>query len=243
MKPCQRHFDRCDQRTLGQGGPVDQNDRQPSLSGGDQFGFGPRAPGILGHDNVDAMLAQQRKILCDQKRSPRDKCCGVWQGQGFGRGIDKAQQVMVLRLIGELRDMLAPYCQKHPLRRASQQRSRRRNIRDVAPVIARPGAPCRAFQRGQRCACGRTGGDGIAADLGGKGMGGVDHTANSAVLKIPRQPLGPAKPPRPNRNGLRARAFDPARIGQDRGQPGLGHCGGKSACLGGSAKNKGGAHG
>lgn len=243
MKPCQRHFDRCDHRAVGQGGPVDQNDRQPPLSGGDQLGFGPRAPGILGHDNVDAVLGQQRKIICDQKRSARDKCRGVWQGQGFGRGIDKPQQVMVLRLIGEIRDMLPPYGQKHPLRRASQQRSRRRNIRDVAPVIARTSLPGGTLQRGQRRACGRTGGKDIAADLGGKGMGGVDHTANSAVLKILCQPFGPAKPPRSHRNGLGARTFDPARIGQDRGQPGLGHCGGKLAGLGGSAKNKGGAHG
>ena len=175
------------------------------------FGFGK---GATGHDHI--------RIL---------------QGQAV-RLIHQPQQVVMLRLRGELLKMHAADGQKHPLRRTGQRLNCGCDIRHAVPLVAGLRAPGRAGQRDQRRLGPATGRNRIAAHLRGKGVGCVDHMADPVVADVGNQPLHAAKSTNPHRQGLRTRGLYPARIGIHRRNPLRGNGFGQRIGLGRAAEDQ-----
>lgn len=243
MKPRQHLFHRPRDTAIGQGGPVDHDDRQAQFPRGVDLGARAVSTRVLGDDMGDAVIAQQRQILGQTEGTARDDGMGIWQGQSV-RLIHQPQQVMVLGRTCELVQMHPANRQKHPRGGIRQGRRRPFNIGHPQPVIARSLNPRLTLQRDQRHA-GQGGSlNGIAAHLGGKGVGGIDQPRETFGLQIARQAVYTTKPAHPHGNRLRARCGNPPRIGQHRILPIQSTC--KRAGIGGATQNQGfdgGCHG
>ena len=83
-----------------------QDYMQSERARGIKLGPRPRAARILRDDHVDPMRDQQRPVRCFAERTTGDNRLGVGQGQrGRGR-VDEAEEVMVLRPLGERIEVL-----------------------------------------------------------------------------------------------------------------------------------------
>lgn len=221
-----------------QGGPVDHQGSKAELARGNQLGLGPAAAGVFGDNQRDPVAVQQLQIIGGQKRAARDLNTVLRQGEWVGWRIDEAQEIMVLRLAGEIAQVLPPDGKEDPLRRATQSLNRSRNIGQVLPVIAGASRPGRPLQRQKRRAGDCAGGKRIAADLRGKGMGGVDHRRDLVIAEKCGQPVRPAKAADALRDRLGARGLGPARIGEQRRPAHGGHRLGQLAGLGRAAEDE-----
>ena len=245
MKPVHHRRYGPGNRALWQFWPVDQDHRQLQGAGRRQFGIRPRTTGVFGHDGVDCMGLQQRQIARFGEGATGDQDRGSEQGQRqrAARRIDKAQQVVVLGLPGESRQMQTANRQKHPARRASQRLHRACDIRHLGPSVLGSGLPFGALQRDQRHPrCGSCV-YGMGRHLGGKGVGGIDQMADPIVGQIADQPLGATKTAHSGWHRLGARTGDATGVGQGGRQTGGGDGMGKGACLGGAAQDQDIRHG
>lgn len=181
-----------------------------------QLGFGTCAPGILGDDIGDGIALQKRQIVGQRKGAACDDHGGIRQRQGRPGRIDQTQQIVVLRLGGKGRQRLLADGQKDPGGVVGQGGDRRICIGDVAPVVTRPGHPLRANQGTKRRAGCKTGVNGIAADLGGKGVRRVNDMGDAAGADIVRQPTRAAKTANAGGQRLGHRHCRAAGIGKDR---------------------------
>lgn len=223
--------------------PVDHDDRQAELAGGDQLGLGARAAGILGDDAPDPVAPEQFAIAGRVEGAAGDLDMAIGQGQRPPGRIDKADEVVMLRLPGKGREMLASDGKKDPLGRAVQASGCGGQIGHHLPTIARLRLPRRAFERDQRHPRFGTGGNRVAADLFGERVGSVDHPRDSLLAQVASKPLDAAKATHPHRHRLLPGAVGASGIGQHCRKTGPCHGGGKAAGLGGAAKDEGAAHG
>jgi len=241
-QPAQHILDVCKRSAWRHGGPVDHYHRNAQRTGGVQFG--PRActARVLGDDQFNFVLFQQRQVTVQIKRPTGDHHVGLCQGHGlFGR-IDQTQQIAMPGLGRKESEGLLANRQKHPRRCLGQSLNRALQIDNTAPVIAVTGTPRRALESGQRDLRSRTGGNRVAADLRGKGMGCVHDAGDTLRLQEMRQTLNATKTTHPRRQGLCHRQSGAARIAEQRIGAAFGQCAGQRRCLGGAAKNKGARH-
>lgn len=223
--------------------PVDQDGRQGKVTRSRQFRFGPRATGVLGDDHVDLVLLEQGKIAFDGEGASGDHRLRIGQGQGLGRGIDKAQKIVVLRGLGEGGEGLAPDGQEDATRGFAQGCDGGVKVGDMGPVVPVARLPWRAFkgdQGGSRCLAG---GDGIAAHLRGEGVGGVDDMGDGFGFEVMSQPVGATKAAHADRQRLGDRSFGATGVGIDRVHASLGQSAGHLCGFGRSAQKKDARHG
>lgn len=239
IQPCHNLIDRCDHSPTSQAGAVDQNDGQADFACGGQLGFGPRATGILGDDQADFMLDQQRLILIHIERPARQNNRAIGQRWAFG-GIHQPQQVVV-RFRRETRKVLFANRQEHPRRGFGQGDNRGLYAGDMLPFIAQLRRPCGALQRQQGHACEGTSLNCVAADLRGKGMGGINDRTDVFGLQIGLQPRHATKAAHPCRQRLRHGGVGASGIGKHR-VAALQRAGQKAG-FGGATKDKGARHG
>jgi len=163
-------------------GPVDQDDGQTPLARRRQLGLRPRATRVFGHYMGDAVRLQQGAVALHGERPPVQHHLAALGGQIQNR-IDQAQQVPVLRASQKRRQMLAANGQKHPGGLGGQSLHRGGYIWHVLPHITALGLPSRPLQRQQGHTRTRTGLYGVAAHLGGKGVGGIHHMGDALSLQ------------------------------------------------------------
>ena len=227
----------------GDGRAVDQDDRQGKISGGGQLGFGPGATGVLGDDDVDAVVGQQRTVAFGGEGAPRDHGMGIGQGQGFGRWVDKAEKVVVLRGLGEGRKVLATDGEEDAARGLAQCGNGGFKVGDVGPVVAFTRQPGRAFEGDQGRSGFRASSDGVRAHLRGEGVGRVDDMSDGFGPEVGLQAFDAAKAADADRQGLGDGGFGATGVGIDgihaRSGEGAGHLRG----FGGSAQKKDARHG
>ena len=92
-------------------GAVDEDDRQAEGAGGGELGIGGGAAAILGDEDVDAVLRQERAFGGFGEGAAGEENLGPRQGVGVGR-VDGAEQVMVLRGGAEARASWRPMARK-----------------------------------------------------------------------------------------------------------------------------------
>lgn len=222
---------------------VDQDDRQVKGAGGDKLRLGPRTTGVLGDDDVDAMVTQKDKVALCRKRAAGNHGLCVGQGQGIGRRIDKAQKVVVLRGLGETGKGLATDGQEDPARGVAKGCDGRVKVGDMGPVVFGVCLPGRAFKGDQRGVGCLAGGDRVAAHPGSEGVGGVDDMGDGFGLQVLCEARDAAKSADADGQRLGNGGFGPARVGIDGVHARLGQRAGHLRGLGRSAQKKDARHG
>lgn len=197
-------------------GPVDQDYRQTQFPRRDQLCLGAGAACVLGDDHLDAVFLQKRPVVRRSKRSAGDHSLGAGQGKRFGRGIDKAQKVVMLVGVSKGRKVLAADGKEHPLRDCSKSCDRPGQIRDMGPAVLIASHPRQPLQSDQGNVCHSAGFDRVAAHFRRERVGRVDHPGYAMRLQIVNQAVHATKPADPDRQGLGDRSFGPARVGIDR---------------------------
>lgn len=223
--------------------PVDQDDGNAALTGGQQFGVRTAAAGVLGNDQIDGVCMQKVAVARQIKRASADHDGGSWQRQRLVRTIHQPQQVVVLRLTGKAGDMLATDGQKYPPFWLVQSRYCRFDIRHMGPLIAWLRPPCRSLQGDQRDPGLRGGGNGVLAYLSGKRMRCVDQMGDAFGFNVARQPFHAAKSADAHRHRLDSGQRNASGIGQGGRDPRLSHSRSQRRRLAGAAKDQECLHG
>ena len=201
-------------------GPLDHHDRQAERAGGFDFGDRCVAAGILGQDNLDAVLAKQAEVVLRREGAARLDEDDVWQiERAFGQ-VDQADDVDVLRRglkLGE--GETADAAEDFSLRRANRLDGGG-HIGREGPIVAGlrlPGGPFDGEQRRAGC---RSRFDGVAAHLRGERMRGIHERIDTFVLQIADEAFDTAE----------AAVSGSDRLGAwRRGPAGEGECGCKTA--------------
>lgn len=222
--------------------PVDHHDRQVQLACGSKFRNGACAPGIFGHQMCDPMALQQVEIACQIERSAGHFYGTVRQWQFRLRRIDQPQQVVMLWFSGKARKVLFSNGKKHPGWRLRQCRNRARNIIDVYPPVALNSLPGRAHKSTKRHIGLGAALQCVAAHLGGKGMGRIDHMTDTLSPEKRGKALGTTKASHPCGQRLRHRVLRAPRVREQRICPGLGQNHGQLRGLAGAAQKKDSRH-
>lgn len=236
LKPCadgaRRHL-----------GPVDHHHREVKRARSLELGPCAGATRILGNQQVDAMPLHQHLIVDGGKRSTRNHHLYIRKRQRHLGRINQADQVVMLRSRGEIREVLLADGQKNALGVVRQGLDSTVDIRDVLPPITRTSLPRRALERHQGNAVFGAGPHRMGAHLRGKGMRGVDDRGDAFGAQIVLQSLDTAKAANPRRQGLRHRVGSPARIGKHRVIAAFRQGPRQLRCFAGTAQNKDTWHG
>lgn len=223
--------------------PLHHHDRQAEQACGVQLGLGAGSAGILGDHDIHFVLAHQRGVCVHVKRATRDDDGMPWQGRWAGRRIDQPQDVVVLRLGCKLRKVHAAQRQHDGLRRPLQRSHCGTDVGHRMPAVAGVWMPRRTRQRQQGYAHVGCCGNGIAAHLRGKWMGGIDQMGDGMYVQIPDQPRHAAKAADAHGDGLWLGLRHTPRIRQNRNVAPFGQGMGQRAGFKGAAEDKDVAHG
>ncbi len=163
-------------------GPGDDDDRQVQCPRRNQLGAGHPA-GVLGHQAVDVVLAEQITLCGFVERS----ACGQ-QGGAFGRlsrirAFDAANDVM-MRSGAKRRQFLPADGQKDMSRYGAKRFGGANQVGDLRPAIPRLGLPSGAADReegnaGRGCGLAR-----VMAHTGGERMGRIDHHLGAGFAQV-----------------------------------------------------------
>ena len=112
---CHNLFDASRDPAGWQSGPVDQDHRQAKRARRIELGPRSRAPGVFGHDELDAMGRKKRCVPGLGERAAGDDDFGVRQRQNTLGRIDEAKQIAVLRPGGEGLQVLSADGKENPV--------------------------------------------------------------------------------------------------------------------------------
>lgn len=228
---------------LGQRRAVDHDDRQAKRARGVQLCPRAVSTGIFRDDQVDSVCAHQCKIALPREGAAIDDQMVARQRRRCVRRIDEAQQIMMLWLGREGRDMHPAKRQHDATGRPVQRLHGGRNVADMGPAVALSRLPCWAGQHGMADIRQPRGFHRMGAHGGGKGVGRVDQMRNALSLQIGGKASDAAKAANTHRNRLGARVVGAPGIAQHRAIAPFGQRLGKRACLRGAAKDQDVAHG
>ena len=161
--------------SAGRGRTAHHDDHNAEFACSADLCKGALAAGVAGDHDVDTMVAQDRPTAATIERPAFHDHFGL-QRQGRARRIDQPDQIKVLRMVGERRELGAADAEEYPSRGRPQRVDAAAKSSDLDPAIAIRELPGRALQRQQRHAACRASRDRMRAHVRGKGMGGIDHT-------------------------------------------------------------------
>ena len=200
-------------RALWQGGALHHDDGQAQGARRIEFAARGMAASILGHQPLNAVCCHQSLVMLSTKGATPQHHRGVLQGQTAGLGlIHQPQQILMLGLMCESRQLLAAHGQKHTRSRLGQGLGCSSHISYASPSIASLRLPGRALQRQQGHAGFSAGLAGIAAHLRGKRVGGIDHMADALLAHELHQPGHTTKATAARGQGLCQRLTRHSRI-------------------------------
>lgn len=213
-EPAQHLGDGLDLFPRGNEWPADHYHWQREVARRLDFCRGKITAGVLGHDDVCAVICQHSAIAGAVERPARHDNLRVGQRQRRARRIDQPDQISVLRMRGESLEMQPANAEKHPTRRRAERFGRRCEIIDLDPVVAGRALPGRALERQQRHICLGAGGDRVRAHLRRERMGGIDDARNVFGAKIVDQASHAAEAAKAPGDQRRRWVFGAAGIGQ-----------------------------
>lgn len=221
-----------------QGRAVDHHDGQLQHAGSGQLGRSARAARVFRHDQIDPVFLHQSAVPFGRKRAAIDDYMGLGQGQRGIRRVHQSQQVEMLRLGCESRQVLPSDGEHHTPRGACEGGDCSGDVGHILPVIPWLRLPRRAGQGQTGQGFGFAGDQRIAAHLRGERVGGVDQMSDTLGAQICPQPCDPAKAADALGQGLAQGALYAACEGQDAVDPGL--CQGltQGAGFGGAAEDE-----
>lgn len=160
-----------------------------------RFNFGGCRLGaaIFRDQDFDALGAHQFNFFAQIKRPPRLNETHIAQQRHLRRWINGAQEVAMLRRLGEGAQMQAPKGQEHASRRGAKRGDRAFGVIDLAPIIVGLAQPGRAREDQQRNARAGAGLKRMARHLRGEWMRRVDDGADALLAQIVAQAGDAAK--------------------------------------------------
>jgi hypothetical protein len=187
-----------------------------------EFRQGTAAAGVFGDDVGDSVRAHQGHVGFYGERAAIQDDFGVWYRQDGGGRINEAQQVEMLGLGGEEGKRLLADGEENARRVGGQGGNGGFGVGDMMPIVARLRHPLRAFMGDQRGVGHSARLNRVAADLGGKGMRGVDDMGDLSVDNVVGEAFYTTVAAQAGRQGL---------LDGVGGAPGVGEYG-VDACLG-----------
>lgn len=226
-----------------QRGPVDQDHGQAKRARRVELGLCARSAGILGHNDLDAMGAEKRRVPCLGERAAGNDDFGVRQGQHIPGRVHEAKQVAVLRLGGEGLQVLPADGKEDRCGRIRQRGHRARDVGYMPPIVARSVRPGCAFEGAERHIRRTAGFDGVPTHPGGEGVSGINDMGDAFLPQAAHKTLGSAETADPGRQRLLDWGPGAPGIGEDRVDPRGGERPGELARLGRAAEKKDAGHG
>ena len=225
----------------GQGGAVNQNDRNLQRAGCLQLGGSTCASGIFGNDMTDFVPDHQGFVSLHLKRPARQNDGAIRQRAGI-RGIDQTQQIVV-RFGCKTAEVLFADGEKHVRWGIGQSLNRRVDIGNIDPLIALARNPSRALQGDQGHIGQAAGLNRVSAHLRCERMRRVDDRADAFRPQVIVQSCDTAKATNPDRQGLAHRMIGAPGIREHRIRTRSGQGTGQQAGLGCAAQQKNACHG
>ena len=236
--PVQNLFNGADFVSLRRVGPVDHEYRQAEPSGGIDLGASAFASGIPGNEEIDPVLFQKVTLSRFCKWPSINDDVMVWQCWALLRGVDKSQEIVMMRFGLEDRDFRSPNGKEDPSGGTAKRPGGLRHVRHSGPAVTWTGRPRRSCKRDQGHACGRASRDRVPTYLCGERVRGVDQMSNGVVLEIVDQARRATKSPGSSRQWLCDGVHHATSVGERGAQPHRGDVRRKCARLGGAAQDQ-----
>ena len=214
IDPGQHFADSLRRGATRRGRAINHDDRQIEHARRVDLGARTFAARIFGDDEVDPLVTHQGEIARQGEGSTIHEQMMARQRRRRVRRIDEAENIMMLRLISEGRDMHAAEREHDPARLPGKRLNRAGDIGHMGPTVALSRLPCWAGQhkvsdtyppRRLRC---------VGAHRGGEGMGRVNQMRHRLFLQISGQPCHAAEAADANRYRLRTRVSGASDVAQ-----------------------------
>ena len=239
IEPHDRVVYRPDRGRHGYRRTAQHDDRDTERTGGGDLAVARRAAAVLGDNDIDGMIEEQRAVIPFAERAAPPHIGRVRQQQGRIDRIDAADQIIVLRRRYEWRKPVAPKRDKDAARPFSQYADRLAGIGRLVPAVATNGEPWRPAQRDEGNAGCAGGGGGVYRYDPRIRMRCVDHRIDPLFDEIMRKPGGAAETAAADRHWQQHRRSGPAGERQyDLKIGALGQALGQAARFGGAAEDK-----
>ena len=225
------------------GGAINHQDRQAQIPRGDQLGIGAIAARVLAHHEIDGVGLHQGAVASSGERPAIDDQGVMGQAGRLVWRIDKAQQIMILRLGRKGCHMHPAQRQHYAAGRACQRCHRTVDAGNAGPAVPGGWLPRPAGQRHMRHSSQTGCFHGMAAHRRGKGVGRVHQMSHAVVAQIIGQPRHAAEPADAHRHRLRAGIFGPSGIAERRHNAMCRQQPGERAGLGGATQQEDVLHG
>lgn len=165
---------------------------------------------VLGDDNVDMMLLQQRTFAFPSERATIEDVVDIRQCQRRFDGIDTADEIGVLRRHFRMMRALPAGREEDAARGGAKRRNGSRNAFHLSPAITLMALPFGTAQSNGSNAGGISRKNGICRNPLGEGVGSVDQQVISTGLQEIGKRGSAAETTDANRNRLRGRFFGAA---------------------------------
>lgn len=172
-------------------GSCHHDNRETQLARGLQLGGCRPGTGILGDDNVDLFVTQQRALIVKAEGTSRGDDMRVWQS-GI-KMIYRAHQIIMLWGAEKRRDLKLADGQKNTLRHEAKSGGGARHIGNIDPAIPRTRGPGRTLEAQQRYPHHRRGGHSMSRDLRGERMRCINKRLDFLVAEKFDQSLDATK--------------------------------------------------
>jgi len=199
--------------------PCDHHDRQAESARRLDLGVCRATAGILGHDDLDPLVAQQALFVGSVERPARLQEPEVGRQHRLLRQLDQPREIVVLWRRGESMQVLAAEAQKHTPRLGAEGRRGGEGVGNDLPAVVGATLPFGTHQGRQRHSGLAAGRDGMGGHLVGVGMRGIDDGLDLVVAQEAGEALDAAKAAAAGRNRLWPRLGRAAGERQDRREP------------------------
>lgn len=177
--------------------------------------IGGAAAGILGDDDIDALVLEQSPLIFFAERAAGEKVTAVGNGEWRLDGIDAAHEIAMLGCSREASGFLATDREEDLARLAAQRSDGGLDILHARPAVAigrLPGWTAKCEDWDTRAVCGH---GGVGGDFAREGMSGVYHEIDLFLSQIINEPLDTSEAANPRRQGQRLGIGGPPRKGDD----------------------------
>ena len=174
---------------------LEDQHRHPKLPRHLELRLGRHTAAVLADQHIDSAALEQRPFIQNVEWPARANHFAALVARAR---FQRTQRPELLRWdLVQVLQWLTPQRKQRPAERFERV-DQPRPVLDFAPVIPRLRLPGRAAQGPARDASVACGAGGIAADLRGIGMGGIDQQGDARLAQVAGQALGTAKAPDPH---------------------------------------------
>jgi len=193
LQPCEHRVDAGDGLDLRARRAGDHDHLDAKGAGRRDLAIGRRAAAVLRQDGVDVVVGQQGVLVGGAEGAARLDIARMGHGEPGLDRINAAHEVMVLRRRLQRMDLIAPERHQHAAWALAELGDRVGNIGGLCPDVAGLAFPGGTKQGDKRHAGHARGLRGIARDVGGEGVSGVDQRVDAFRGEVCGHSRGTAK--------------------------------------------------